>query len=160
MTYHDKECISSKSITKYYYSLDCPLWENIKFINDNIIKFDDLISLYTDQLEQRLKMNIKVKNVSLEIPYSAFSIGDSRYIVNILDDILRDNQNFLPMFNSYMHYHYDLVFIYISKFELSTDLKFINVDFSYWDSYRFNKKGEPIEFNNIMNTLDNISKLK
>lgn len=160
MTYHDKECISSKSITKYYYSLDCPLWENIKFINDNIIKLDDIISLYTDQLEQRLKMNIKVKNVSLEIPYSAFSIDDRRYIVNILDDILRDNQNFLPMFNSYMHYHYDLVFIYISKFELSTDLKFINVDFSYWDSYRFNKKGEPIEFNNIMNTLDNISKLK
>lgn len=159
MNYHDTECISSKLITKYFYSLDCPVWNHIKFINDNIIKLEDLISLYTNTLEQRLIMNAKVKNVSLEIPFNAFSYEDKKYIVNVLDDILSDKQAFLPMFNSYMHYHYDLVFIFIDKFELSSNFKFVNVDFKYYDGYKFKSKGEPTEFNTIMNELDKIAEL-
>lgn len=159
---HNEVDISCKIITDYYYNLHKnPDWKPIKYINDNIISFDLLINLYEIELERRLSNKLPMNPLTIN-----YKFKDDNRIDSILMDIigLSKYNNINPMFNSYMHYHYDLqlTLIRVNKYECEPD----NISFTFEllddsDKYRpFFKKHEPTGLASMLHSINSNTNLE
>lgn len=162
MNQHD---IITQEIIKYFYSFKNPIFEIVKLINDNIIKVNELIEQYKQEVAHKLLNGEEYKKVTISFDELTFEENDDmKRILSLFyhSEHPISDYDISKYFLFYVMYYYDFEYNHISVILERSDTpnKYkINFNFEYDLTNTLNlKKGMPTDIGDIIKSIEKYNK--